>query len=116
MKFLEQMDDWKPEDEETEADYLHQKCGFYDSLVKLSPPGPLLSNVLRSYALFLRESKMQKERPAQWLHYVKLILQTGKNLKRKDYDEFMNTLNNSGHPVFTLYSDLDRLKSSVGQK
>ena len=116
LKFLEQMDDWKPEDEETEADYLHQRSVLYYGLIQIAPPGPLLSNVLRSYALFLRDSKMQKESPAQWLHYLKLVLRISKELKGKDYDEFMNTLNNSGHPVFTLYSELDRLKSAAAQK
>lgn len=113
MKFLEQMNEWKPEDEETEADYLHQRCVLYRGLIDLTPPGPMLSSILQNYALYLRDSKMQKESPLQWLNYVKFLMKIGKNnLKGKDYDNFINILGSSGHPVFQLYIDLERLQSA----
>lgn len=116
MKFLEQMDDWKPEDEETEADYLHQRCVLYDSLLQITPSSEIQANILQNYALFLRDTKMQKESPVQWLYYVKYLLKTGKTLKGKDYNDFINTLSRSGNQVFDLYIDLDRLKSTVETK
>lgn len=112
LQFLEKMEDWKVVDEETEADYLHQKSVLYNGLVQLVPPGTLHSNVLRSYALFLRDSRMQKESPGQWLYYAKLVLRTGGELKGKEQEEFMNILNNSGSPPFLVYSELGRLLST----
>lgn len=109
MKFLEQMRDWKAEDEETEIDYLHQKSVLYDSLVDLVPSGVLRSDVLRNYALFLRDSRIQKESPGQWLYYMKRVMKTGKELKGDDLDDFISTLNNSGNSVFGLYIELERL-------
>ncbi len=112
MTFLAEMDDWKPEDEETEADYLHQRCVLYSGLVEITPPGAIRADILRSYAQYLRDSKMQKESPAQWLFYVKRVLQMSEKLTGNDRRDFNNTIGNSGHPVFSLYLDLDRLKSA----
>jgi len=111
MKFLAEMDDWKPEDEETEADYLHQRCVLYSGLVEITPPGAIRADILRSYAQYLRDSKMQKESPAQWLYYVRSVLQMSEKLTGNDRRDFNNTIDNSGHPVFSLYLELDRLKS-----
>ncbi len=111
MRYLEQMVDWKPEDEETEADYLHQKNVLYDGLAQMAPDA-LRGLVLRDYALFLRDSRMQKESPIQWLYYVKRLLRTGKTLKGKEYDDFVHTLNGNGNQVFPLYLDLESLQLS----
>lgn len=110
MEFLKQMDEWQPEDEETGSDYLHQRSVLYLSLIELVPPGPMLGLVLQDHALFLRDSRMQKESPAQWLYYLKMVLRTGKKLKGKERDDFMRTLNASGNHIFPLYLDLERLQ------
>ncbi|MEO7658774.1 MAG: hypothetical protein ABIV48_04085 [Pyrinomonadaceae bacterium] len=116
LKFLEQMDEWKPDDEETETDYLHQRCVLYDGLLDLTPSGAMRAVVLQDYALFLRDSNMQKESPVQWLQYVKFLLRTGKTLKGEEHAEFMNILSGAGNQVFPLYIDLDRLRSTAAPK
>jgi hypothetical protein len=112
LKFLDQINEWKPEDEETESDYLHQKNVLYGGLVDLAPPGPLRSQVLQNYAIFLRDSRMQKESPIEWLYYVKRLLRLGKALKGRDYDEFGTILTGAGSQVFPLYFDLERLQKT----
>lgn len=107
--FLEQMNSWKPQDENTEFDYLHQRSVLYYGLFDLVPPGPLLGTVLRDYALFLRDSRMQKDDSANWLHYVKLAMARSKKLNGKEYDEFVSIFAGAGNLAFQLYLDVERL-------
>lgn len=111
-KYLEQMNDWKSEDEATEADYLHQRGVLYHTLIELTPPGPMFLSVLQDYGLFLRDSRMIRDSPTQWLTYVKYLLKIGKTLKAKDRDEFVKVLRSSGNQIFPLYLDLESLQSS----
>jgi hypothetical protein len=108
MEFMQEMNEWKPEDEKSEADYFHQRNVLYDSLVRITP-GSLRAVVLLDYALFLRDSRMQKTSPIEWLYYVKRLLREGKSLTNKEHDEFINILRVASTEYIPLYLDLERL-------
>lgn len=116
LKFLERLDDWKAEDEETSEDYLQQKSVLYHSLFGLVPPGQTRSDVLMRYSLLLRDSPLRKENPAQWLHYVKMLLAMGKQLPAQEYPAFIDRLRQNGCEVCGLYNDLEELKASTAKR
>jgi len=111
LKFLERLDDWKPEDEETPEDHLHQKSVLYNSLFELVPPGQMRSDVLNRYSLLLRDSPLRNQAPAQWLHYVKMLLRLGKQLPAEEQPAFIERLVRSGCDVCGLYRDVENLKT-----
>ena len=115
LKYLELLDAWKVEDEETPEDHLHQKSVIYNSLSSLVPPGLMRSDVLMRYSLLLRDSPMRKENPAQWLHYVKMLIAKGKQLPAEQQPAFLDRLRQSGCEVCGLYNDLEKLKAFAGK-
>lgn len=110
FEFLHEMDQWNPEDEETEADYFHQKSVLFNGLIGLTS-NEMRLDILRQFTLFLRDSRVQKENPAQWLYYVKQLFRTGKTLEVKDRDSFFDTATRSGNTVLAMYVDLDKIRN-----
>ncbi|HQU90735.1 MAG TPA: hypothetical protein PLK77_00485 [Pyrinomonadaceae bacterium] len=110
LKFLDRMDEWKAEDEESIEDYAHQKCVLFMTLFELAPPGQMQSDVLHQYSLLLRDSPLQKQEPAQWLNYVKMLISLGKRLKPEEQQPFIDRLVESGCEVCGSYKELEQLR------
>ncbi len=71
---LKAMESWKPASGETETDYFHQRCLFYESLVELTPPGATRDNLIAAFLNFLSHSTLLRECAAEWLsHGVDLL-------------------------------------------
>lgn len=109
IKFLQEMDAWTEEDEETGADYLHQRCVLYYSLIEITPEN-MRRDLLMNYALFLRDSEMREKEPVQWLGYAKFLMRAGTKLEESEREKFMDALRNSGTQIFGLYYDLETLR------
>jgi len=110
MKYLQEMDAWKVEDEETSADYLNQKSVLYDSLFELAPPGVLSTQILQAYAVFLRDSSIRKEAPGHWLFFVKRLFRMAKNLSTQEHSKFLDEVGRVGNDELSAYADLERFK------
>lgn len=110
LRFLADLADWHPEDEDTEADYFHQKSVLYNGLIQMVSD-EMRVNILIQFGLFVRDSSMQRDAPAEWLNYAKILLRTGKTLSGRERNKFFDTLNASGSQIFPMYSELDRLQS-----
>src|SRR5581483_5145211 len=65
--FMGDLNGWFLEDEETQEDYFHQKCVLYLGLLELTPSGSVSDNTLASFLLFLSESKVREDSPAEWM-------------------------------------------------
>lgn len=110
LKFLDRMGEWRAEDEESVEDYVHQKCVLLMTLFELAPPGQMQGDVLHQYSLLLRDTPLQKQAPAAWLNYVKMLLTLGKRLIPEEQKRFTDRLIESGCEVCGTYRDLDQLR------
>ncbi len=71
---LNELPNWSPAPEESEADYFHQRCLFYETLIELTPPGEQRSDVIAAFLGYLNGSQMLRENPAEWLsHGVEIL-------------------------------------------
>jgi len=112
LKFLEEMDEWLPDDEATGEDYLHQRAVLYGGLLEITPES-MLPQILMNYLIFLRESSLMKDTPAQWLVYAKFLMKTGNKLVGDEHKRFAAMLADSGNEVFQVYVDLEQLRSQA---
>ncbi len=102
-QLLNTLDKWKPEHEASSADYLHQKCVIFDTLIDLTPAGPMREKVLGDYLIFLRTIQLQMESGVEWFYYVRrLISSDGSDREVRDL------LKATGNPLIELYVDLNK--------
>jgi hypothetical protein len=71
---LNDMEDWRPNDEPDPADYYHQRCMLlYETLAHL-PSGPLYDRVVATMIATFSESSLQWDSPAEWYFEVSRFL------------------------------------------
>ncbi len=103
LEALNAVAEWRSSDEETEADYFHQKCVVYRVLIELAPPGAERDRAASGYLEFLAASPLQRERPAEWLfHTVELVDRAAGRA------QFLAALTRTGHPALMLWAALAR--------
>jgi hypothetical protein len=77
--FLASLDEWRPQDEASEADYYHQRTIVYEALVELTPAGPLRDKLLQSYIAFITNSNLQQQSPVEWFWHADSLLDRMRN-------------------------------------
>jgi len=108
--YLGQLAGWTPDQEKSEADYYHQKCDVYQSVVELVPPGPEQDKLLEDYVAFISDSNLYQQSPAEWfLGPAALMerLQSDSQELRRVFAAFLA----SGNPVLALEA---RLRQTIG--
>jgi hypothetical protein len=103
--YLGQLDGWTPGLEKSEADYYHQKCDVYQSLVELVPAGPQRDKLLEDYVSFLSDSNLYQQSPVEWFVGPQALMERvqsdGQEL-RQVFDAFLA----SGNAVLALEARL----------
>jgi len=61
--YLSELADWTPGQEQSEADYYHQKCIVFEALLDLIPAGPQRDTVLLDDVEFIGNSNLQRQSP-----------------------------------------------------
>ena len=74
-EYLNEVESWNKDHDETDENYFHQVCFIYVPLLELVPPGELWDNVLLSYISFLKQSMVEKESPPEWYLEVDRLLE-----------------------------------------
>lgn len=110
MEYLQEMDSWKEHDEETPMDFLNQKSVIFDSLFELAPQGILRTQILQSYAIFLRDSSLRKETPGHWLFFVKRLFRMAKSLPPHDFAKFLDEIGRVGNDSLAVYAEFEKFK------
>jgi hypothetical protein len=108
--YLGQLSAWTPDQEKSEADYYHQKCAVYQSLVELIPPGPQHDKLLEDYIDFISNSNLYRQSPSEWfLGPLDLLerVQSGSPGPTKVLDAFLA----SGNPALAVEA---RLRKALG--
>jgi hypothetical protein len=109
--YLGQLAGWTPGHEKSEADYYHQKCDVYQSLVELLPPGAQHDEMLEDYVSFISNSSLYLQSPVEWFlgpQALSVRLQSSGQELRKVFDAYLA----SGNPVLALEA---RLSQGSGQ-
>jgi len=104
--YLNQVQSWNKDHDETEENYFHEVCYIYHPLLELVPPGELWESVLESYIGFLKQSRMERENPPEWYFEVRRLLEP-------EREKAWRTVQAKGDLVMSMYVELDRLTESV---
>jgi hypothetical protein len=105
--YLNQIADWTPDQEGSEADYYHEKCTVLTALIELVPPGAQDDGIIASYVDFISNSDLYQQSPAEWYlepHTLLDRFQPGTAMRQKLLDAFQR----SGNPVLSLEVAFER--------
>ncbi len=105
--YLNQLAGWTPDQENSEADYYHEKCAALTALIELVPPGPLNDKVLADYVDFIGNSNLYQQSPAEWFEEPERLLdRLLPNIPT--HAKILDAYQRSGNPVLTLEVALER--------
>jgi hypothetical protein len=105
--YLNLVDGWTADQENSEADYYHEKCTVLMALIELVPPGSLNDKLLADYVDFISSSSLYQQSPAEWyLEPLALLdrFQAKAAMRAKVLDAFQR----SGNPILSLEVTLER--------
>lgn len=107
--FLNDLKAWDAEDENTEADYFHQKCVLYEGLLDLVPTSPTRDALLTDYLSHLTGNRMRQDSRIEWFWYVNNLIKKVNLSKGEELLKSFEALSNSGDVTIRLYASLNRL-------
>jgi hypothetical protein len=105
--YLNLLDGWTADQENSEADYYHEKCIVLTALIELAPPGPLNDKLLVDYVDFIGNSNLYQQSPAEWFLEPQALLdrfQPSTAMRAKILDAYQRP----GNPVLSLEVALER--------
>jgi len=105
--YLNQLTEWAADQENSEADYYHEKCTVLASLIELVPPGSENDKVLADYVDFVSNSSLYQQSPAEWfLEPWSLLGRSQTNAARRA--KILAAYQRSGNPVLSLEVALEK--------
>jgi hypothetical protein len=100
--YLNQVQSWNKDHDETEENYFHEVCYIYHPLLEIVPEGELRDSVLESYISFLKQSRMERDNPPEWYFEVRQLLEP-------EREKVWRTVQGKGELVMSMYVELDGL-------
>jgi hypothetical protein len=97
---------WTGRREASERDYFFQKSFLLSGLIELMPRSSVRSLALRSFVEFMRNSHLDRDRRSLWFGFLTRLLEMARGEDRR---EILAALENSGHPVLSLYARMERI-------
>jgi hypothetical protein len=97
---------WTGIREPAERDYFYQKSVLFVWLLDLMPPSTVRARAIRSFVEFLRHTDVDRDRRTLWFAFVNRLLEMARGAFRR---EILAALEESRHPVLSLYARLERL-------
>ncbi len=107
-EYLNEVESWNKDHDETEENYFHEVCFIYTPLLVLVPPGELWDNVLASYVSFLKQSVVEKDSPPEWYLEVSRLIRLDE-ADSAAQERVWQTMKSKGDIVMSMYVDLERL-------
>jgi len=105
-RFFEDLARWTGRSERFERDYFFQKSFLFTGVIELTPPSSVRSAALRSFVEFMRQSDPDRDRRSLWFAFLTRLLEMARGDDRR---EILAALENSHHPVLSLYARMERL-------
>jgi hypothetical protein len=107
-EYLNEVESWNKDHDETAENYFHQVCFIYVPLLELVPPGELWDKVLESYISFLKQSEVERQSPPEWYFELRRLLEL-RDAEPAIQERVRLTVKAKGDLVMSMYVDLDRL-------
>jgi hypothetical protein len=105
-RLLTDIEQWAGRREPAERDYFYQKSVLFTGLIDLMPsPSAVHTRALRAFVEFLRHSDVDRDRRALWFAFLTRLLEMVRGADRR---EVLAALEDSHHPVLSLYARLER--------
>jgi hypothetical protein len=106
--FLSELADWTPSQENSEADFYHQKCVVFEALMELIPPGVQRDKMLQAYVEFISNSNLQQQSPVEWFMHAHSMLERVRSTNTGEPAKLLDAFQSSGNPVLALYAALEK--------
>ena len=110
IAFLDELENWKKDQDVTEANYFHQVCSLYSSLIRAAPPGTLRDRILRSQLLLFRGAQIQRNSPPEWYSEFWSLMHL-RGAGPGDLAHIRDEVRKSGGDLMVLYADLDSFEA-----
>ncbi len=113
--FLRDLDNWQMQSEKADADYFHQKCILYNGLLDLTS-GVITDKtikVISEYAVFLRDSSMQQDKPIEWFWHASRVVEVVGKFQGKDAVQVQEILVNNSGSVIRAYAEMKKLEGKA---
>lgn len=101
--------DWKASDENTEADYYHQKAIVYEALLDLAPAGDMRSRIMQDYVGFLTGANLMQQDPVAWYWHAHSTLVRLQGSATEESRKLAAAFRASGNVILELQSLLDEV-------
>jgi hypothetical protein len=111
QRLLTDIEQWHGTRERTERDHFYQKSALFTGLIDLMPQSTVRTRSLRAFVEFLRHADIDYDRRALWFAFVNRLLEMARGVDRR---EILSTLEDSHHPVLSLYARLERMMPASG--
>lgn len=106
--YLKQFEAWNAEDEDSPADFFHQKCVLYESLAELVPEKSQRVKIIDGFARFLELNTFQTESRIEWLFHVEGFFSKMATVSDEAVTEVTQAFLRSRDPALSLYARLER--------
>jgi len=111
-RLLTEIDEWTGRHEPTERDYFYQKSMLFGGLIELMPPSAVRARALQTFVDFLRLSDIDRDRRPLWFAIMTRLLDLARGDDRR---EILAALEDSHHPVLSLYARMERILPRVNR-
>lgn len=105
--YLNLIADWTSDQEESEANYYHEKCIVYTGLLDLVLAGPQSEKILADYVDFVSNSGLYQESPAEWWEEPYTLLDRAQSNPAL-HAKILQAYEGSGNPVLALEVALEK--------
>jgi hypothetical protein len=102
---LTRIEQWTGLREPAPRDYLYQKSVLLMGLLELMPESPVRVRALRALVEFLRHEDNDRNLRSLWFAMLRRVLEMARGPNR---DQILTALEESHHPVMSLYARLER--------
>lgn len=112
-EFLDALALWEGAEEESEADYFHQKSILYAGVLELTPAGETRDEVMRGFVTYLREHYVQRESRIEWLWQASHLLRMAGTAPHEERVKILEMLSHSGDATLRLYGEIEKMAPPV---
>jgi hypothetical protein len=106
--YLSELADWTSVQEQSDADYYHQKCIVFEALLELVPAGPQQDKVLLDFVNFIGNSNLQRQSPVEWFIQANSVLERVRHSNDSTLSKLSEAYEHSGNSLLELEIALEK--------
>jgi len=107
--YLNELANWGPAQEKSEADYFHQKCQVFVNLIDLIPDGSDRDVALAAFVEFINTSTLEWQSPVEWYLEASSMLDRVQGERNGEANKVREAFEGSGNPVLALSDELENV-------